>query len=175
MTRNQHPTIQGAPPRSRVFPAYPVALQALIINEEERFLLLSSPTRNQHNEWQVISGGLDANETVLDGLLREVGEEVGPDVKVRPLTTIHTQTFTFDSHIPFMIGVYFLLAYEGGDVVPGDDMRGSEVRWWSVDELEQADIQLHSSTHLWMLKRGVEMYRMLRERPLSPDILQPPL
>ncbi|MCA9926629.1 MAG: NUDIX hydrolase [Anaerolineales bacterium] len=175
MKRVNLPTIQGAPPRERVFPAYPVALQALIINEDERFLLLSSPTRNGHNEWQVISGGLDANETILDGLLREVGEEAGADVRVRPLTTIHTQTFTFDSHIPFMIGIYFLLAYEGGNVVPGDDMAGSNIRWWSVSELEQAEIRFHPSTHLWMLKRGVEMYRMLRERPLPPSVLQPPL
>lgn len=169
----QLPTIQSAPPLNRLFPAYPVALQALIINEDERFLLLSSPHKNKANEWQVISGGLDANETILDGVLREVKEEAGEKVRVRPLTLIHSQTFSFDAHIPFMIGIYYLLAYEGGQVVPGDDMQGSQVRWWSIDELQQADIHFHPSTHLWMLARGVEMFRLLRERPLPVTTLQP--
>jgi len=172
---NHLPTIYGAPPRNRVFPAYPVAVQALIIDEDARFLLLSSPTRNRANEWQVISGGLDENETVLAGVLREVKEEAGPAVRVRPLTVIHTQTFAFDSHIPYMIGVYYLLAYEGGEVVPGDDMGDAQARWWSLDELKRAGVQFHPSTHLWMLERGVEMAKMLGKRPLSSTILQPPL
>ncbi len=175
MKKDTLPSIQGAPPRNRIFPAYPIAVQALIIDDEDRFLLLSSPTRNGHNEWQVISGGLDANETILEGVLREVNEEGGDDLRVRPLTVIHTQTFSFDTHIPFMVGVYYLLAYEGGDVVPGDDMRDAQFRWWSIDEMRQNDIRFHPSTHLWMLERCVEMAGVLRERPLSPTILQPPL
>jgi ADP-ribose pyrophosphatase YjhB (NUDIX family) len=173
MTQNQLPSIQGSPPRNRIFSAYPVAVQALILDSQDRYLLLSSPSRNGHNEWQVISGGLEANETILDGVLREVNEEGGTDLRVRPLTVIHTQTFSFDSHIPYMIGVYYLLAYEGGNVTPGDDMRDAQFRWWSLDEMKQAEIRFHPSTHWWMLERGVEMAQMLRKRPLSPTVLQP--
>lgn len=175
MNKNTLPVIQGAPPRSRIFPAYPVAVQGLIMDDDERFLLLSSPTRNGHNEWQSVSGGLDADETILEGVLREVKEEAGAAVRVRPLTVIHTQTFSFDSNIPFMVAVYYLLAYEGGKVSPGDDMRDAQARWWSIDEMKQADIQFHPSTHLWMMERGVEMARLLRKRPLPSTILQPPL
>ena len=175
MKQNTLPSIQGAPPRNRVFPAYPIAVQALIIDENDRYLLLSSPSRNGNNEWQVISGGLEADETVLEGVLREVSEEGGPHLRVRPLTVIHSQTFSFDTHIPFMVGIYYLLAYEGGEVVPGDDMRDADHRWWSLDEMKRDGIKFHPSTHMWMMERGVEMAKMLRKRPLSNTTLQPEL
>src|SRR4029434_3694065 len=64
-------TAQG----TRRFAYSAVAVQAIIVNADERVLLLSSPTKNRPNEWQVISSGLEAAETVLAGVLREVREE----------------------------------------------------------------------------------------------------
>jgi 8-oxo-dGTP pyrophosphatase MutT (NUDIX family) len=69
---------------TRRFACSAVAVQAIIVNADERLLLLSSPTRNRPGEWQIISGGLEAAETVLDGVLREVQEEAGPQLQVRP-------------------------------------------------------------------------------------------
>jgi ADP-ribose pyrophosphatase YjhB (NUDIX family) len=163
------PTITAQNGRS--FPTYPVAVQAIIINENEEFLLLNSPTRNQG--WQIISGGLDANETILDGTLREVGEEIGKAAKVRPLGLVHSQTFHYDPGITHMIGTYYLLAYEGGPIIPGDDMVGSEVHWWSRAELAHKKPFLHGSTHPWMLERAVQLYRLWHdeaERPLQPEL-----
>lgn len=153
-----NPTIQGAPPRNRVFAAFPVALQAIIVDHRRRVLLLSSPSRNGANQWQTVSGGMEAGETVLDGVLREVAEEVGPAVRVRPLRVVHAQSFRFDERIPTMIGIYYVLAYEGGKIQPGDDMADAAWRWWDVDELATAvaagDITLAKSTHLWMLRQA---------------------
>lgn len=163
------PTITAKNGRS--FPTYPVALQAIIINENEEILMLHSPTRNQG--WQIISGGLDADETVLDGTLREVSEEIGDGANVRPLGLVHSQTFQYDAGIPFMIGTYYLLAYEGGSIIPGDDMVGSEVRWWSLAELANEKPFLHGSTQPWMLDRAVQLYRLWQneeKRPLQPEL-----
>ena len=163
------PTIVAQNGRS--FPTYPIALQAIIINKNEEFLLLHSPTRNQG--WQIISGGLDTGETILDGTLREVGEEIGTDANVRPLGLVHSQTFQYDPGIPHMIGIYYLLAYESGSIVPGDDMIGSDVRWWSLAELAAEKPYLHGSTHPWMLERAVDLYRLWRdeeELPLQPEL-----
>ena len=162
----------------RPFTASAVALQAIIINANEQFLLLSSPRRNQKNEWQTVSGGLDAEESLLDGVLREVAEEVGA-VQIRPLAVLHSQTFRYDGNIPHMIGIYYLLRYEGGEVVPGDDMIGSDFRWWGLDELETAvaagTTTLHVSTHLWMLRRAVKLHRLFEEAWLETAVLQPPV
>jgi ADP-ribose pyrophosphatase YjhB (NUDIX family) len=162
----------------RPFTTSAVALQAIIINADEQFLLLSSPRRNGENEWQTVSGGLDAEESVLDGLLREVAEEVGV-VQVRPLAVLHSQTFYYDANLPHMIGIYYLLRYEGGEVVPGDDMIDSAFRWWGLDELETAvannHATLHVSTHLWMLRRAVKLHCIFKDEWPETAVLQPKL
>jgi ADP-ribose pyrophosphatase YjhB (NUDIX family) len=157
-------TTQG----TRRFACSAIAVQAIIVNADERVLLLSSPTKNRPDEWQVISGGLDAAETVLAGLLWEVREEVGPHLQVRPLGMVHAQTFHFDHHVPYMIGLYYLLAYEGGAVQPGDDMRDARYRWWSLEELSAPPVRLHPSTQLWMLHCAVVLYRLWHDQPPVP-------
>ncbi|MEZ4642381.1 MAG: NUDIX hydrolase [Chloroflexota bacterium] len=163
----EQPTIFSA--KKRPFATFPVAVQAIIINDQEQLLLLSSAQRGRAGVWQIVSGGLEAGETILDGTLREVAEEVGAAVQVRPLGLAHAQSFHYDTAVHHMLGTYYVLAYESGDIVPGDDMIGSEWRWWSLAEL--AAVPLHASTHLWMLQRAVQLYRLWKdegERPLQP-------
>ncbi len=171
MDTNQ-PIIHGAGKRKRPFATSAAALQAIIINDEEKILLLSSPTRNQENEWQVISGALDSGETILDGVLRETREEAGKEIQVRPLGVVHTETFHYDENVKYMIGIYYLLAYEGGQIIPGDDMAGSQFRWWHLEELADNDLKFHPSTKPWMLKRAVELYGLWKGQAVP---LQSPL
>src|SRR5262245_48640590 len=92
---NQQPRITTVNGR-RQFSCSAVALQAIIVNSDEQVLLLSSPTRNRGGAWQVVSGALEAEETILAGTLREVREEVGPAIQVRPLGPVHVCTFRYD-------------------------------------------------------------------------------
>lgn len=155
------PTIQSGPPRYRHFAAFAVAVQAIIVDAQGRLLLLSSPLRNGANGWQTVSGGLEAGETILEGVLREVAEEAGPDVQVEPLAVIHARSFHYDDQIPNMIGVYYALRYEGGAVVPGDDMADAVAHWWELGKLETAvaagEVVFHPSTHLWMLRAAAAL------------------
>lgn len=155
----------------RHFAASAIAVQAILINQQEEILLLNSPTRKQG--WQVVSGGLDANETVLNGVLREVSEEVGPHVQVQPLGVAHSQTFHYDAGVQHMVGIYYVLAYKGGDVQPGDDMIGSDFRWWRIEEILTEKPTLHPSTIPWMLQRAIQLYRLWINEPAHP--LQPTL
>lgn len=164
-----HPRIFST--QERPFATFAAAVQAILVNEQEQILLLSSAPRGRQGIWQIVSGGLEAEETILAGTLREVAEEVGKEVRVRPLGLVHAQSFHYDDAVQYMLGTYYLLAYEGGDIVPGDDMAGSAWRWWSLAELEE--IPLHASTHLWMLHRAVQLYRLWKdeaERPLQPKL-----
>jgi 8-oxo-dGTP diphosphatase len=149
---------------TRSFACSAVALQAVVMNPDEKILLLSSPTRNPNGEWQVVSGGLEAGETILEGTLREAHEELG-NIRVRPLGTIHVQTFHYDENVQYMIAIYYLLAYEGGEVQPGDDMQGSQYRWWSLAELdnEQVNVVVPPGQN-WILSRAVELYRLWNEQ-----------
>ena len=111
---------------TRRFAGSAVALQAVVVNAAEQILLLASPTRHPDGAWQVVSGALEAGETVLEGTLREVREELGA-IQVRPLGTVHVETFHYDAQVQFMIGIYSLLVYEGGDVWNRMQVRIDEV------------------------------------------------
>jgi ADP-ribose pyrophosphatase YjhB (NUDIX family) len=149
-----------------------VAVQAILVNERDEVLLLSSPTRNADGGWQVVSGALEAGETVLAGTLREIGEEVGPGVMGRPLGVAHVQSFHYDEQVPYMIGIYYVLSYEGGPIEPGDDMAGSRFRWWPLDELADDTLQLQvPPDQPWILRRAVELARQWRSEVVELDPL----
>jgi ADP-ribose pyrophosphatase YjhB (NUDIX family) len=153
---------------TRRFACSAVALQAVVVSPQETILLLSSPIRNPEGAWQVVSGALEAGETVLEGTLREAHEELGREIRLRPLGTIHVQTFHYDENVQYMIAIYSLLAYEGGEVNPGDDMRGSQYRWWSVAELEEEKVNIVVPPgQKWILKRAIELYRLWEGQTLE--------
>lgn len=169
MTPNK-PVIVSADGR-RAFAAFTASVVVYIVDDLERILMLASPKR--HGAWEVINGAMDADESILTAVLRETAEEAGPDVRVRPLGTIHAYTFRYDATIPHMISIAYLCAYEGGDVVPGDDMAGSEFRWWSLAEIaaEQPQIIVPGPEHPWLLTRAVDLHHWLKDQP--PVVLQP--
>lgn len=150
---------------TRRFACSAVALQAVVVSPEEKVLLLSSPHRSPAGAWQVVSGALEAGETVLQGTLREAHEELGSEICVRPLGTVHAQTFHYDGNVQYMIAIYYLLAYEGGDVNPGDDMQGSLYRWWSAAELEEESVKIVVPPgQKWILRRAIELYRLWKDQ-----------
>ena len=85
----QQPHVISAGPRKRHFITSAVAVQAIIINRAEQVLLLNSPTQNQG--WQVVSGALEAKETLLGANLREVSEELGSELIIRPLGLVNAR------------------------------------------------------------------------------------
>ena len=163
---SKQPIIVTVGPKPRQFAASSVAVQAIIVNQDQQVLLLSSPTRKQG--WQVVSGALEAGETLLAGTLREVYEELGKDIQVRPLGTVHIETFHYDEQVRFMLGSYYLFAYQGGRITPGDDMKGSTYRWWSMMEIEENGIDFHRSTKPWLLKRATELYKLWENQSDPP-------
>lgn len=157
-----YPTITSR--RGRVFPCYPAALLALIIDSDERLLMLSNPKSD--DEWECINGGMDAYETILDGTLREIREEAGSAIQVRPLGIVHAYTYAYDEQLAHVFSIVYLLEYLGGEVIPGDDMAGSRIRWFSVDELESGEYTTLAPNGIpWVFRRAVELYRLLKNQP----------
>jgi 8-oxo-dGTP pyrophosphatase MutT (NUDIX family) len=156
---------------SRLFACSAAAVLGFIVDEDERILLLSHPARP--GRWEVVNGALESGETLLDGVLREIHEEAGTQLIVRPLGTLHAHTFNYDAVVQYMISVAFVLAYEGGAVIPGDDMRGSQARWWRVDELSrEAPHIVVPDNQPWLFARAVGLYRLWRTHSVA---LQPAL
>jgi ADP-ribose pyrophosphatase YjhB (NUDIX family) len=119
--------------------------------------------------WETVSGALEAGETVLTGALRETREEIGSDARVRPLGTVHAYTFHYDENVQYMISLVYMMAYEGGDIRPGDDMAGSAYKWMSLQELENEKLKLLApSNQTWVLRRAIELYRLWKDQDVGP-------
>ena len=155
----------------RTFACFPAAVLACLVDPLERLLLLAHPQRK--GEWEVINGALEAGETIVEGVLREMREEIGLAVHVRPLGTVHTFSFYYDANAPSMISIVYLLDYQGGVLVPGDDMCGSTIRWMSRTDIDDPAVKLIvPRDQKWMLHRAIELYHLWKNDRVE---LQPPL
>ena len=59
-----------------------------------------------------------------------------------------------------MISITYLMAYEGGDIVPGDDMGGAGYRWLALDDLASGQATVGIPRERWLLRRAIEMSRL---------------
>ena len=101
-------------------------------------------------------------------------EEAGPDLRVRPLGVVHASTFAYDALVTRMISVTFVMAHEGGEVVPGDDMAGSRSRWASLGDIGRERLRLVPPLdQQWLRQRTIDLYRLWQPAPDVP--LQSPL
>ena len=81
-------------------------------------------------------GFLNVGEHPVDGLVREVREELGVEVEVfEPPILLATHTYGPDGQYVLAIG--FRARIVGGEPDPTDDVAG--VRWVSLAELDSAD------------------------------------
>lgn len=148
----------------RSFATFPAAVVVPIVNEREEFLLLES--RRRPGWWEPVNGAVEAGEPLLDAALREVGEEAGPDLRARPLGVVHASTFALDARIGHMISVVYLMAYEGGVVVPGDDMEGAAVRWAGAADIASEGLRLLPPLdQAWLRLRALELFRLWAPAP----------
>jgi 8-oxo-dGTP pyrophosphatase MutT (NUDIX family) len=156
----------------RQFATYPAAVVVPIVNAREELLLLESPRRP--GWWEPVNGAVDAGETLLEAARREVREEAGDDLRVRPLGVVHASTFAYDANVTHVISVTFLMGHEAGEAVPGDDMHGSHVRWATIGEIESDRLRLLPPlAEPWLRQRVIDLYRLWQ--PMPDVALQPPV
>jgi len=159
----------------RDFALFPAAVLVYVVDGDGRFLLLSKP--DGRGRWEVVNGGLEAGETVVEGALRETGEEAGPDVRVRPLGVFHGTSFHYDERVTHMLSIFYLMDYLGGEPRPGDVMQGADWRFCPLDDLRRMqDDLVVPSDGLWSFERAltvVSAWRAQGEVPLQRDLSGP--
>ena len=164
----RHPTVRTA--AGRTLTCFPAAVLAFIVDDWGRFLLLRKPGQTG---WEVVSGALQAGETVPQGVLREVKEEAGPELLAVYKGVIDTFVFEFDARLPALISICCLLRYRGGEVHPGADAKDAEFRWWDISRLD--DIELVVPRGRWdLLTRAVDQASLFRgEEEPEPEQRDP--
>ncbi|MDQ3401597.1 MAG: NUDIX hydrolase, partial [Chloroflexota bacterium] len=86
----------------RTFVYFPAAVLVYVVDDSGKVLLLSE---RASGKWEVVSGALEADETVLEGAQREAREELGLAVRLRPLGPVHVASIHYDAKIRDMIDI----------------------------------------------------------------------
>jgi 8-oxo-dGTP pyrophosphatase MutT (NUDIX family) len=140
------------------------AARVLLINGANRLLLFRGfdPIRPEVRWWFTAGGGLDPQESVAEGAVRELFEETGLRIDVAELgePVWHQVTeFSFGAVRYLQEQDFFLVRVASWEVVTSgfDPMERESIeghRWWSVEELERTE-ELFYPRELPALLRGL--------------------
>lgn len=108
-------------------PRHSVSVAGVVVNDQGQVLVIQ---RRDNGEWQPPGGVLELNETVEEGLRREIREETGIEISIGPLTGIYKNMRLG------VIALVFRCSPRGGRLQSSDETQ--QVLWMSLDEVERA-------------------------------------
>ncbi|QKJ25357.1 NUDIX domain-containing protein [Aquiluna borgnonia] len=123
------------------------ATRALIRTPENRILLFLShfpPGSGLEPQWVFPGGGLEENETPIDGILREIYEETGLSISPGDLVDLETviqhpipDTREYDTGEAHFFELLVAQSFEPSSQFWTDDEHRDTVmhRWWSLEEI----------------------------------------
>jgi len=109
---------------------------ALIVHDK-RVLLVRRAVEPFKGCWDIPGGFLEPGEHPRDGMLREVKEETGLDVRVIDLLGVYVDRYDFDGVALFTLNHYYVVEPIGGTLKAADDV--SEYRWFALNQLPDAN------------------------------------
>lgn len=115
---------------------YYVAVKGIIRRNDGKILVLKRSQLDDHkpNVWETPGGGMDAEESPQNALIREISEETGLVVAVADPFNV----FTFKKDTgEFKIGITFICEYLSGEVQLSSEH--SEYRWIEPQEFSQME------------------------------------
>ena len=105
-------------------PKHSVSVAAAIVDAQERFLVIR---RADNGRWEPPGGVLELEESITDGLIREVHEETGVDVRPIALTGVYKNMRRG------IVALVFRCKIVAGTPRTSDEAR--EIAWFSADDL----------------------------------------
>jgi ADP-ribose pyrophosphatase YjhB (NUDIX family) len=138
----------------RRFARFPVGVAMTVVDDRGRILLFEDP---DSGSLEIPSGAVEDGETIIEAVRRELTEELGPWCTWHPIATVHTYTIRYDAKTD-LISVVYLVAYDGGNVMPSDDASGSVARWVGRRELKAIRDRINVPSEPWILERALELW-----------------
>jgi 8-oxo-dGTP diphosphatase len=112
-------------------PQHSVSVAAAVVDHAGRFLAVR---RSDNGQWEPPGGVLELDETIQDGLLREVREDTGLDVEPEALTGVYKNMRRG------IIALVFRCRIVGGE--PCATYEVQEIAWLTPDEVRA---QMHEA------------------------------
>src|SRR6478672_5838944 len=106
-------------------PRHSVSVAGIVVNDEGKVLVVK---RRDNGEWQPPGGVLELDETIEEGLRREIFEETGIESSVGPLTGVYKNMRLG------VIALVFRCTQSSGQIRTSDETE--QVKWMSPDEVE---------------------------------------
>ena len=107
-------------------PRHSVSVAAAIIDDENRVLVIR---RRDNGNWEPPGGVLELEESIPDGLKREVREETGLEIEVERLVGVYKNLELF------VVALVFRAHAIGGALSVGDET--AAFAWWSKADIHQ--------------------------------------
>jgi ADP-ribose pyrophosphatase YjhB (NUDIX family) len=119
------------------------AARAVVIDPDDRVLLVRFEFSGAETVWATVGGGLEAGESHEEAIRRELDEEAGLDrVELGPEIWTRTHVFELGIRWDGQAERYFLVRAQRFEPRPrlswaelnAEGM--AEIRWWTVDEID---------------------------------------
>jgi len=151
---------------SREYPERPVVGVGGVIIHEGRALLIRRGSEPLRGEWSIPGGTLELGETLAEGVVRELREETGVEVRVLGQIEVFERIFTEKGggktkkkkrpRYHFVI-VDYLCERVSGEACAGSDV--TDVAYAREEELEKFHL---TETALRVIRKAFAMDRVLR-------------
>lgn len=130
------------------FPRHSVSVAAVITDAEGRVLVTQ---RRDNGRWEPPGGVLELDETILDGLRREVREETGVEIVPGRLTGIYKNTSLG------VVALVFRATISRGTPGPTEETRACQ--WWTPQQVTERMAEVHAIRVLDALHSNVPAVR----------------
>jgi 8-oxo-dGTP pyrophosphatase MutT (NUDIX family) len=134
-------------------PIYRSAARVILIDPEDRVLLLRTNLRDDGPLWITPGGGIELGETPEAAALRELREETGIEAALGPCVWVGRHVFDFRGTTLDLRERYFVVRLDGVSATTDAHLLEyerefiREYRWWSVLEI--------AASKDWFAPRGL--------------------
>jgi 8-oxo-dGTP pyrophosphatase MutT (NUDIX family) len=145
------------------------AVRALVVDAEDRVLLVRFESPVSRRSWWITpGGGIDPGESAEEALRRELIEETGlHDFELGPVVWARTHVLPWAARLWRQHEQFYLVRVESHEHAPAIDLEPEhivEARWWTLAELEATEETVGPPT------LAAELRKLLAEGPLAKPV-----